>query len=148
MKTMGLRGPRPNYDVGAFVLAVQMGSSKAELAAAYGITLKAVERRIHRLRVAGLLPPAPGRERPMKDLAEAREARERQRRGLQERRKARVAARRATEARQAVEREREAAQAAADRESRRRREQELAWHRERERQAERTDGPVLDLFMG
>lgn len=148
MKTMGLRGPRPNYDVGAFVLAVQMGSSKAELAAAYGITLKAVERRIHRLRVAGLLPPAPGRERPMKDLAEAREARERQRRGLQERRKARVAARRATEARQAVEREREAAQAAADRESRRRREQELAWHRERERQAERTDGPVLDLFLG
>lgn len=148
MKTMGLRGPRPNYDVGAFVLAVQMGSSKAELAAAYGITLKAVERRIHRLRVAGLLPPAPGRERPMKDLAEARESRERQRRSLQERRKARVQARRATEERQAAERAREAEQRVAEEASRKRRQAELDWHAERERQAEREGGPVLDLFLG
>jgi transposase len=148
MKTMGLRGPRPNYDVGAFVLAVQMGSSKAELAAAYGITPKAVERRIHRLRVAGLLPPAPGRDRPMKDLAEARERREQQRRNLQERRRARVAARRATEERQAAERAREAEHRAAEEASRKRRQAELDWHAERERQQDRMDGPVLDLFLG
>jgi len=144
---MGLRGPRPNYDVGAFALAVQMGSSNADLAAEYGITLKAVERRIHRLRVAGILPPAPGRERPMKEEAEARERREEQRRALQERRRKRAAARKATEARQAQERAREAEQRAAEEASRRRRQEELDWHAARERQAER-EGPVLDLFLG
>ena len=148
---MGLRGPRPSYDIGEFVLAVEMGLSRAELATRYGITVKAVERRVHRLRVAGIIPPAPGRERPLSAETAARAEREQQRRQMQERRAARAAARRATEARLAEERraarlaEEEAA--ALERASRKRREAELAWHAARERQEERNDGPVLDLFL-
>lgn len=135
-----------------------MGATKAELASRYGITEKAVERRVHRLRVAALLPPAPGHPRPMEADALAREQREAWRRDRARRRQEKAEARLAAHARRAVEaveaearaealaereRERARADAVADAASRRRREEELEAHRLRALE----EGPVLDLFL-
>ncbi len=149
---MGQRGPSPAYDVGAFVLAVELGASHAELAERYGITVKAVERRIHRLRVLGALRPAPGRARPGGEEVAAREARAAERQRRRDERERRAQRQREEWGRLKAEQEAEAAERErirlADQESARRRREELEWHARRQtaESARSPQGPVLDLL--
>lgn len=150
---MGARGPSPAYDVGAFVLAVEMGASHATLAKDYEITLKAVERRIHRLRQNGALRPAPGRDRPGGWQVEQRAARaaERLERRLEHDRRAEQ--RKVEWAAVKAEAQAKADAEAAERErfrlaeeaSHLRRRAELEWHAQRQ-SSHGTQGPVLDLL--
>lgn len=156
---MGRRGPQPDWDIGAFVVALEFGATNAELADRFGITIRAVEGRLRRLRMLGEIPPAAGRDVPAADLVRQREANERARqeaRRAHEERSRRFRARREAEAVQrALEADAQAMEtlrrAVADAERERwlesQRLEAERWHAERKARERGPDAPILDLFL-